>query len=184
LSTQTFIALLRGINVTGRNKIPMADLRTLCSRNGMSEVETYIQSGNVILSASGSADSVETQLEKLIEKKFGFSIPVIVRRASDWPAIMKGNPFTEASATAPNLVMLALSKKKPNAEAVEGLRARAVSGERVERAGDVLWILFEKEVANSKLAPGLFDRLVGSPVTTRNWRTVVKLGEMTKERIA
>jgi uncharacterized protein (DUF1697 family) len=179
---ERFIALLRGINVTGRNKIPMADLRTLCSKNGMSEVETYIQSGNIVLSASGSADAVETQLETLIEKKFKFSIPVIVRRASEWAAYMKGNPFPEASATEPNLVMLALSKRKPNADALGGLRARAASGEQIERVGDALWIHFDRGVANSKLAPGLFDRVVGSPVTTRNWRTVVKLGEMTKEK--
>lgn len=175
-----FIALLRGINVTGRNKVPMADLRTLCSKNGMTEVETYIQSGNLVVSATGSAADLEKQLEALIEKKFKLTIPVIVRRASDWPAYMKANPFPEASATEPNAVMLALSKKKPNAEALAGLRERAVRGERLELVGDALWIHFKDGVANSKLAPGLFDRLVGSPVTTRNWRTVVKLGEMTK----
>ncbi len=164
--------------------IPMADLRTLCSKNGMDKVETYIQSGNIVLSAAGSPNSIEEQLEKLIARKFGFSIPVIVRRASDWPAYMKGNPFPEASVTAPNAVMLALSKTKPNAGALEALRERAVGGESLEQSGDALWIHFSNGVAKSKLAPGLFDRLVGSPVTTRNWRTVVKLGEMTKEASA
>ena len=180
MKTERYIALLRGINVTGRNKVPMADLRTLCSKNGMTEVETYIQSGNLIVTASGSPDEIATQLEGLIEKKFKFTIPVIVRRASEWPAYMKGNPFPEASATEPNAVMIALSRKKPNAAALAGLRERAVRGERLELVGDALWIHFKDGVANSKLAPGLFDRLVGSPVTTRNWRTVVKLGEMTK----
>ena len=184
MKPERFIALLRGINVTGRNKVPMADLRTLCSKNGMTEVETYIQSGNVVLSADCSADALESNLEKLIEKKFKLTIPVIVRRASDWPAYMKGNPFPDASVTEGNLVMLALSKRKPNADALEGLRARAVSGEKIERVGDALWIHFDKGVANSKLSPGLLDRLVGSPVTTRNWRTVLKIGEMTKEKIA
>ena len=179
-----FIALLRGINVTGRNKVPMADLRTLCSKNGMTEVETYIQSGNLVVTAPGSAEEIEKQLEALIEKKFKLTIPVIVRRASEWPAYIKGNPFPEASMTEPNAVMLALSKKKPNAEALTGLRERAVRGEKLELVGDALWIHFKDGVANSKLAPGLFDRLVGSPVTTRNWRTVVKLGEMTKEASA
>jgi len=179
--SERFIALLRGINVTGRNMIPMADLRALCSKNGMTDVETYIASGNLVLSAAGSPQEIEEQLEKLIEKKFKFSIPVIVRRASEWPAYMKGNPFPEASKTEPNAVMLALSKRKPNDGALEALRERAVNGERLAREGDALWIHFKEGVAKSKLAPGLFDRLVGSPVTTRNWRTVVKLGEMTKE---
>jgi uncharacterized protein (DUF1697 family) len=179
-----YIALLRGINVTGRNKVPMSDLRTLCSKAGMTEVETYIQSGNLVVTASGSPGEVEEQLEKLIEKKFKLTIPVIVRRASDWPAYIKGNPFPEASAAAPNAVMIALSKKKPNAAALAGLRERAAAGERLELAGDALWIHFTDGVAKSKLAPGLFDRLVGSPVTTRNWRTVLKLGEMVKEASA
>ena len=182
--TERFIALLRGINVTGRNKIPMADLRTLCSSNGLSDVATYIQSGNIVLSAAGSAEAVELQLENLIEKQFGFRVPAIVRRASQWPAYMKGNPFPEASETKPNLVMLALSKRTPNDDALERIRERAVGGEKLERVGDALWILFDQGVASSKLAPGLFDRFVGSPVTTRNWRTVVKLGEMTKEASA
>jgi uncharacterized protein (DUF1697 family) len=180
--SERFIALLRGINVTGRNIVPMADLRTLCSKNGMTEVETYIASGNLVLSGRGSPQEIETQLEKLIEKKFKLTIPVIVRRASAWPAYIKGNPFPEASEAAPNAVMIALSKKKLNPDALDGLRERAVRGERLERVGDALWIHFKDGVANSKLAPGLFDRLVGSPVTTRNWRTVVKLGEMTTGR--
>ena len=150
----------------------------------MTEVETYIASGNLVLTAAGSPGEIEAQLEKLIEKKFKLTIPVIVRRASDWPAYIKGNPFPKASETAPNAVMIALSKKKPNPEALAALRERAVRGERLERVGDALWVHFADGVANSKLAPGLFDRLVGSPVTTRNWRTVVKLGEMTKEASA
>src|SRR6185503_17366027 len=155
MKTERYIALLRGINVTGRNKVPMADLRTLCSKNGMTEVETYIQSGNLVITAPGSAEEVEAQLEKLIERKFKLTIPAIVRRASDWPAYMKGNPFPEASVTAPSAVMIALSKKKPNAGALQGLRERAVAGERLELVGDALWIHFTDGVAKSKLAPGL-----------------------------
>jgi uncharacterized protein (DUF1697 family) len=74
--------------------------------------------------------------------------------------------------------MLALSKAPPNPGAVEGLRERAAGGECVAQAGDALWIHYGAGVAGSKLTPALLDRLVGSPVTTRNWRTVLKLGEM------
>jgi uncharacterized protein (DUF1697 family) len=74
--------------------------------------------------------------------------------------------------------MLALSKAPPKSEAVEGLRERAVGGERIVRVGDALWIHYGSGVAKSKLSPALFDRLVGSPVTARNWRTVLKLSEL------
>lgn len=178
---QRFIALLRGINVTGRNMIPMADLRAVCSKNGMGSVETYIQSGNLIVSASGSRESLEGELESLIERRFKLAIPVIVRRASDWPAYIEANPFSEESKTQGNLVMLALSKRPPVEGAVEGLRARAANGERVEQVGDGIWIHFPGGSGRSKLSPALFDRLAGSPVTTRNWRTVLKLREMTEE---
>lgn len=179
--TDRFIVLLRGINVGGRNMIPMADLRTLCSKNGMTGVESYIQSGNLVLSAPGNAGSVEADIERLIERRFKLSVAVIVRRASDWPAYMKGNRFPEESKSEGNRVMLALSKRGPSPGAVEGLRERAANGERIRQAGDALWIHFPGGSGTSKLSPAVFDRLVGSPVTIRNWRTVLKLGEMTEK---
>lgn len=176
---ERFIALLRGINVTGRNKIPMADLRVLCSKNGFIDVETYIQSGNVVLSAPSTAEKVERDLENLIERRFGLSIPVIVRQASAWPTYVESNPFPDASISEPNAVLIALSKKPPLPTAVEALRERAAGGELVERSGDAIWIHFRSGMGRSKLLPGVFDRLVGSPVTMRNWRTVLKLRDMT-----
>ena len=176
---QRFIALLRGINVGGRNMIPMEELRTLCSKKGLGAVETYIQSGNLVFSASGDPESLEAEIESLIERRFKIKIPVIVRRAASWPAYIQTNPFPEASATEPNLVWLALSKKTPFAGAEEGLRERAANGEEIARVNDALWIHFRGEVGRTKLSPAIFDRVVGSPVTTRNWRTVLKLGEIT-----
>ena len=177
---ERFIALLRGINVTGRNMIPMAELRTLCTKNGMTAVETYIQSGNLLFSAAGKPESLETELEDLIERRFKFRIAVIVRRASAWPAYIESNPFPDESAAEGNRVMLALSKRPPAPGAAPGLCARAANGERLEQVGDALYIYFPNGSGTSKLSPAVFDRLVGSPVTTRNWRTVLKLGEMTE----
>jgi uncharacterized protein (DUF1697 family) len=174
-----FIALLRGINVGGHRIIPMAKLRSLCADNGWDDVQTYVQSGNLVFAATATASVLEAELEQLLEHCFGFSVPVIVRSAADWSSYVQCNPFVEASENEPNLVMLALSKAPPNPDAVEGLLERAAAGERVARVGDALWIHFGGGVARSKLSPGLLDRLVGSPVTTRNWRTVLKLGELT-----
>jgi uncharacterized protein (DUF1697 family) len=173
-----FIALLRGINVSGHNMIPMADLRLLCEKIGWADTQTYIQSGNVVFSAAGKALDMELQLEKAIERRFKLSIPVVVRAAADWPTIASGNPFRDACLSEPNAVLLALSKARPHPEAVHGLVERAVNGERVVQVGDTLWIHYCKGIAKSKLSPALFDRLVGSPVTARNWRTVLKLQEM------
>jgi len=178
---ETFIALLRGINVTGRNQIPMADLRSLCERLGWRNVRTYIQSGNVVFNADGVPASLEAALEQAIAGRFGLSIPVIVRAGGSWPDGVKSNPFPQESASQVTSVQLALSKTPPRPDAAGAIEQRATLGERVIRAGDALWVHFPSGVGQSKLTPALFDRLVGSPVTMRNWRTVLKLDEMSRQ---
>jgi uncharacterized protein (DUF1697 family) len=180
MNTEMFIALLRGINVSGRNKIPMRELCSLCIDLGWQDVRSYIQSGNVVFKADAAPAKFEAELERAITRRFSLSIPVIIRAARSWPNYVRGNPFPEASESEPNLVMLALSKAAPKADAVEKLQERAAGGERIAQVGDALWIHYAGGVARSKLSPALFDRLVGSPVTARNWRTVLKLQEMTR----
>jgi uncharacterized protein (DUF1697 family) len=175
---ERFIALLRGINVVGRNKIPMAELRAHCSAGGWPDATTYIASGNIILSGTGPARKLEEDLEKLIQRRFGLQIPAIVRRAADWPAIIEANPFPKISSKAPSAVLIAFSKRPPHADAVDRLRERAAGGEKLEQAGNVIWVYYANGVGGSKLSPSLFDRFVGSPVTARNWNTVLKLGEL------
>ena len=177
----SFIALLRAVNVGGTNKIPMAALRSVCEGLGWANVRTYIQSGNVVFDADGSSSELEVTLERALQEAFGASVPVLVRSARDWAGIVRDHAFPDASEREPNRVMLALSKSAPADAAVEGLRARATEGERVERAGDALWIHYPSGSGRSKLSPGVLDRLVGSPVTTRNLRTVLKLLEMANE---
>lgn len=174
----SFIALLRGINVGGHNKIAMAELRALCGELGWQSVQSYILSGNLLFEAEGPAARLEAELEQAIASRLGLTIAVIVRAAADWPAYVRGNPFPDASKSEPNLVMLALAKAPPLEGALAGLRERATNGERIEQAGDALWVHYGGGVARSKLSPALFDRLVGSPVTARNWRTVLKLAEL------
>ncbi|MDP9347718.1 MAG: DUF1697 domain-containing protein [Gemmatimonadota bacterium] len=176
----TFIALLRGINVSGRNQLPMAELRSLCAGLGWGDVRSYIQSGNLVFGADADPASLEAGLEQAISRRFGLSIPVLVRAAADWPGYVAANPFPDASRTEPNLVMLALSKAAPRPGAVEGLRERAAGGEQVAQVGDALWIHYAGGAGRSKLTPALLDRLAGSPVTTRNWRTVLKLAEIAR----
>ena len=182
-TVKTFVALLRGINVGGNNQIPMAGLCSLCSGIGWMEVRNYIQSGNLVFSARDTSTVVlEKQLEQAIHKQFNLTIPVIVRAGAKWPAYVKNNPFPAASKKEPNLVMLGLSKAPPKPDAAKLLRERATNGERIEQVGDALWIHFRNGVAGSKLSPALFDRLVASPVTLRNWRTVLTLREMTEKQ--
>ena len=117
-----YIALLRGINVGGHNKIPMADLRKLCAKLGFSDVQTYIQSGNVIFTAHKNACAVEALLESTILKHFSLAISVIVRNASIWPDYVAGNPSPEIANDSPGLLIRCLSKLSPKLDAVAALR--------------------------------------------------------------
>ncbi|NEZ04627.1 DUF1697 domain-containing protein [Wenzhouxiangella sp. XN201] len=173
-----WIALLRGINVGGHNKMPMAELRNLCAGLGWQNVATYIQSGNILFSAEGSTSALEKQLAGAIASHFGHRVSVIVRPAAAWPLYIELNPFPEASASEPNRVMLGLAQKSLAADAAERLSEFAASGESIAQRTDSLWIHYASGSARSKITPALLDRLAGSPVTTRNWRTVLKINEM------
>jgi uncharacterized protein (DUF1697 family) len=168
------IALLRAVNVGGR-KLPMAELRALCAELGWEDVETYIQSGNVVFSASGKPNALEEQLEKAIETRFRLDVPVVVRTAAQWAGYVAVNPFPEAEASR---LQLLLSKRPPKADAAARLMERAQAGEVVEAASGALWFHFPEGVASSKLTPALIDKACGSPSTGRNWRTVLKLKEL------
>jgi uncharacterized protein (DUF1697 family) len=173
-----WIALLRGINVGGHNKIPMAELRDVCSDMSWQDVATYIQSGNILFSANGSMANLEKALTEAIASHFGHRIHVIVRPAAAWPLYIRINPFPEASESEPNRVMLALSKRPLPPDVAENLNQYTASGELIAQRTDSLWIHYASGSAKSRVTPALLDRLAGSPVTTRNWRTVLKINDM------
>lgn len=168
--------MLRAVNVGGR-KLPMAGLRTLAAGIGWEDVQTYIQSGNVVFSASGSAAALEKQLEAAIGERFDMEVPVIVRTAAQWKGFTPPRAFSKAAEDEPNRLMLVLSKRAPASGAEPAIEARAADGERVVRAGDALWIHYPGGAGRSKLTPALIDRAIGSHATARNLRTVLAIGE-------
>jgi len=175
---RVFVGLLRGINVGGHKKVPMAGLRELLGELGFERVESYIQSGNVVFIGRESAAKVESTLEQALARQLGFAVDVIVRTGEQWQGYADGSPFPDAEAERSNLLHLALSKRAFSPTVVTTLRTYAKANERIEVRGDALWIDFVAGVARSKLTPAVLDRVVGSPVTARNWRTVQKLQAM------
>lgn len=173
-----FVALLRGINVGGTRKVPMAGLRALAEELGWRDVATYIQSGNLVFTAAGKAPALEVRLEQALAKHFGFEVPTLVRSAREWEALVAANPLPEQAEADPAHLLLGLAKAKPRKEALAELRARAQGKERVELVGGALWLHYADGVARSKLSPAVLDRCVGSPVTARNWRTVLELANL------
>lgn len=178
-----YVALLRGINVGGTRKLPMADLRTLCNAEGFGDVATYIQSGNIVLTSDEPAETVATRLEAAITARFDMIVPVVVRTAEAWRRYAAGSPFPDAETARPKLLLLCLPVAPLAADAVATLAARAAPRERVAAAGDdALWIDFGESIGDSKITPGSIDRAAGSPVTTRNWNTVLAINAMLEGR--
>ncbi|MEA3202577.1 MAG: hypothetical protein QOI63_243 [Thermoplasmata archaeon] len=174
----TFVALLRAVNVGGR-KVAMADLRKLVEGLGFADVQTYIQSGNLVLTGKGTAAAVEAKLEKAIAAEFGIAVPVIARTAEQWKAYLSvPKPFVAAAQATPNWVVLGLSKQPPAKGAAASLVARAQAGERVDIVGDAVWFHYPQGIGESKLTPASIDKAVGSPLTARNLNTVRKLAQM------
>ncbi len=174
----TCIGLLRGINLGSHNKVAMPALRALAEALGWQAVQTYLQSGNLVFTAAGAPAALEAQLEQAMERQFGLTIPVLVRTAEEWSAHAAGNPFPEAARDTPNYLLLALAKAPLLPGAAAALEARGASGERVAQVGEALWFYFPDGSGRSKLSPALINRLAGSPVTTRNWLTVLRLREL------
>jgi len=178
---ERFVALLRAVNLGSHNKLPMAELRILCAEIGWSKVQTYIQSGNIVFEAFGNAPELEAQLEAAIAGRFSIETPVMVRSATAWGKLRGSNPFLEAAEAEPNRLMLLTSKRPPAPGAAEAIQERARDGEKVASSGGAIWIHYPGGSGTSRLSPALVDRLVGSPATARNYRTVVKLDEMLTE---
>jgi uncharacterized protein (DUF1697 family) len=173
-----WIALLRGINVGGRNTVPMAALRQLCEGLGWKDVRSFIQSGNLVFEAGGAAGALETSLEEALERKFGFRPAVVVRSAAAWSKLLKANPFGEEAEAEPGQVLIGLAKDPLPKAAASVIEAKAAAGERVREAGGALWFHYPNGVGRSKITPAAIDKAAGSPVTARNWRTALALADM------
>jgi uncharacterized protein (DUF1697 family) len=176
---KTYIALLRGINVGGRNILPMNELRLTLEETGCSDVHTYIQSGNVVFrSAVADAAQLSTQLTTSVSRRHGFEPRVLVRTLAELERAAAGNPFPEAdnNPKAVHLFFLAKPAKKPD---LRSLRAIKTDTERFVLKGRVFYLHTPNGFGTSKLAERA-ERLLGVDATARNWRTVKTLLAMAK----
>ncbi len=175
----TFIALLRGINVGGNHKLPMAALREQFAAVGASQVRTYIQSGNVVFEAPmrrGPALCRETA--EALEATFGFPTPIVVRTAKAWAALKAENPFADEAAANPKSVHAMLLDRAPSPKARAAFTPDCRFGERVHLAKDALYVHFPKGTARSKVTTRTVDAALQRLSTSRNWGTVETLASL------
>lgn len=171
----THIALLRGINVGGKHKLPMKLLAATFEAHGAREVKTYIQSGNVVFGASArAAKGLARGVSETLEAELGFAVPIVTRSAAQWSELVANNPFVD-EASDPKQLHLALLDRKPSAAAVARLDPERSPGDRYVLRNDALYLFCPRGVARTKLTCAYFDRTLECVSTMRNWRTTQKL---------
>jgi uncharacterized protein (DUF1697 family) len=175
------VALLRAVNVGGRGKVPMADLKACLTSFGLDDVRTLLQSGNVVFGSDDGGPALESRLEAHLLAELGLRTTVIIRTAPAWSAVVAGNPFVDASPLDPSHLLALLGKRPPVEGAVDALRSAIASVGGHEAVADhdgQVYVSYPDGIGRSKLTVPLIERALGTPVTGRNWNTVLKLAAM------
>lgn len=175
MPSRTWVALLRGINVGGKNSLPMRDLAALFTDAGAAAVETYIQSGNVVFDAPARAEArIAAAVKKGIVAGFGFDVPIVLRSADELAAIARANPFLEAGRDPKTLHVVFLADAPSRAKLATLDPARSPPDELMVRGRDV-FLHLPNGMGRTKLTNAWFDSRLGTVSTARNWNTVLTL---------
>jgi uncharacterized protein (DUF1697 family) len=178
MATETYLALLRGINVGGKNKLPMKDLTGMFAAAGCADVRSYIQSGNVLFKATPTlAAQLPTAIAARITERFGYQTPVVLRTAVELADIVAGNPFLEQGGDEDALHVLFLSSL-PTPGLIRTLDPGRSPPDAFIVKGREVYLQLPNGVARSKLTNAYFDSRLKTTSTGRNWRTVNKLLEL------
>ncbi|MEM9075822.1 MAG: DUF1697 domain-containing protein [Bacteroidota bacterium] len=172
-----YIALLRGINVGGHKKIKMADLREVLSSHAFQEVQTYIQSGNILFRTEEQIPlELSEKINHIIKDSFGFDVPVLVLSAEELPKILNGNPFTGKQEE--NHLFFTLLKSYPKQERVSLFNEYQFKNEDFHISENCVYLSFTGSYRNAKLNNNFIENKLGVEATTRNLKTMQKLLEL------
>lgn len=178
---KTYVALFRGINVGGKHSLPMKELVSILEDLGAEAVKTYIQSGNAVFSGPDKdTATLAIRISQEIKKRRGFEPHVLLLTMKEFESVMKKNPFPEPAEDSPQTLHAAFLASKPKNPNLKSLEALKSSSERFQLVGNVFYMHAPDGIGRSKLA-GSAEKLLGVPMTDRNWRTVCKIWEMAQE---
>ena len=176
----TYIALFRGINVGGKNSLPMQRLKDILGQLGCRQVKTYIQSGNVVFQhAEVDREQFAGQIGAEIEKEHGFRPQVLLLPVDDFEQAVALNPFPEA-VDEPKTLHVSFLAEEPENPDLAGLEGVKTESERFTLTGRLFYLHAPDGIGRSKLAARI-EKSLGVPATDRNWRTVLKVLEMAQE---
>ncbi len=175
----TYITMLRGINVSGQKKIKMADLRAHLQELGLKSIQTYIQSGNIICQyASTDLTELEGIIGHMIQEKYGFDVPVMVRRPEAFQYVVENNPFLKEPEKSTDRQYITFLSDQPEPEKVEALKELNYEPEEFFIDDRIIFFYAPKGYGRAKMNNNFFEKKLNVQATTRNWKTVNKLLEM------
>jgi uncharacterized protein (DUF1697 family) len=178
-SSNAWIALLRGVNVGGSRKVPMADVRAAFEAAGATQVRSYVQSGNVVFSRRGTEAPVQRAIETALHERFGIPIDVVLRTRGELATVVARHPFA-SRAPAPTQVHVAFCAGRQPSGVLDDLDLRSFLPEAAVLAGRECYLYLPDGIGRSRLASAV-DRRLAPPITVRNWRTVTTLHELASE---
>jgi len=175
----TYVLLLRGINLGGRNRLPMADLRAVAAGLGLGDARTHLQSGNLVCTGSGAAAAVGDALSAAIRTDLSLTVPVVARTAGEWAALLERNPFLGEGEDPARLYVTALAGEPDPVRAAEfDAASGGFAPDRVAVAGADVYLCLAGRYSETVLQNGRIERDLGQVATTRNWRTVAALADL------
>ncbi|MFF7155168.1 DUF1697 domain-containing protein [Streptomyces sp. NPDC008139] len=176
-----YVALLRGINVGGKNKLPMQTLRDLLASIGAADIRTHLQSGNAVFThAQADPGRLAADLEQRISDELGLTVACLIRTGADLRRVVDANPFPMDGVNPSRFMVTFLSGPVP-LDKLAAIDAAAYAPDEFRPGRSEIYGHFPGGVHNSKLAAQFSDRRLGLTASTRNWNTVTKLVAMSEE---
>ena len=172
---QKYIILLRGVNVGGHRKITMKSLNILLQTMGFENIHTYIQSGNIILNSDKNAEIILKELESYLEKEYGFIVKVFLRTEEEWNKMIKNN-FLEIEDK--SKLFVAFLDQIPDNNKIKDLQEIKFETEMWNCQKDNLYFSTPTGIGKSKLNNNLIEKKLSVGATSRNWRTILKIQEI------
>lgn len=178
----TYISMLRGINVSGQKKINMKELKALYENAGYKNVQTYIQSGNVVFQSSKkSTIAIAKEQEQMIAQQYGFDVSVIVITPDELEKVITANPFIKEPGFEEGKMYVCFLADKPDPEKMDKIKDLQYNEDRFIIDGKTIYLFIPGGFGNTKLNNNFFEAKLKLTATTRNWNTVNKLLTIAKQ---
>lgn len=170
-----YICLLRGINVSGRNKVLMGELRKYFTDAGFNAVQNYIQSGNVIFSSDDDFITVLENVKSIVSRNYEFEIKIVLRTQEEFEKIIILNPFGKAEL---NRKLVTFLSRASTGFVIDDLNKKKSSDEEIYISETEIYLHCPNGYGKTKLTNSYLEKILGVTCTTRNWRTITKLREI------